>query len=79
MKDDTGRRSQCALNDEEEIIRILGTDVGLSRDEAVYYLKLIGNGSAEASTEREFAERLTRRGMAIWQGTTRESRPFIPG
>jgi hypothetical protein len=78
LKDDIGQRPHGVLKDEEGIIRRLGTEVGLSRDEAVYYLKLISDGSAEASTERELAERLTRKGMVILSGDGKRILPVHP-
>ena len=68
MKDDTGHRPQRALKDEERIIRRLGTEMGLSKDEATCYPKLIRNASVEDSTERELAEGLNRGGMVTLPG-----------
>jgi hypothetical protein len=78
LKDDIGRRPHQVLKDEEGIIRRLGTEVGLSRDEAAYYLKLIRDGSAEVSTGGELAERLTSRGMVILSGDSKRILPVHP-
>ena len=78
MKSDIQHRSRHDLKDEEGVIRGPGTEVGLSREEAVYYLKLIRDGSAEASTERELAERLTHKGMVILSGDGKRILPVHP-
>ena len=78
MKDDIGRGPHRVLKDEKGIIRRLGTEVGLSRDEAAYYLKLIRDGSAEASTDRELSERLSQRGMVILSGDGKRILPLHP-
>jgi hypothetical protein len=79
LKDDVRRWPRRVLKDEERIIRKLGTEVGLSRDEVAYSMRLIFNDPAEASTGRELAETLIRRGWSLCQRMTRESCPFIHG
>lgn len=66
------------LKDEEGIIARLGTEVGLSREEAKYYLKLISDGSSEGSSEKELVERLSRRGMVILSGDGKKILPVHP-
>ncbi len=64
--------------DSEELVRTLGTEAGLTREEAVYYLKLLHQGSVPASSETELAERLQRRGMAILSGDGTRIIPVHP-
>ncbi len=78
MKDDIGRGPNSVLKGEEGTIRSLGTEASLSRDEATYHLKSMSDGSAEASTERELAERLTQRGTAVLSGDDKRILPLDP-
>jgi hypothetical protein len=78
LKKDVGRRPLGGLRDEEGIVDRLGTEVGLSRDEAVYYLKLIKAGSLEATTGTTLYERLSRRGMIILSGDGKRILPVHP-
>jgi len=79
LKGDVRRWPRRVLKDEEGIIRRLGTEVGLPRDEVAYSLRLIFNDPAEASTGRELAETLIRRGWSLCQRMARVSCPFIHG
>ncbi len=56
----------------------LGTEAGLARDEALYYLKLVRLGSVPSSSETELAERVTRRGLAILSGDGTRIIPVHP-
>ena len=78
MKESIRRVPQRGVKDEEGIISRLGAEVGLSREEAVYYLRLIRVGSAEASTEAGISERLSRRGMVILSGDSKRILPVHP-
>ncbi len=62
----------------EDLVTTLGAEVGLSREEAVYYLKLLREGSIKATIEADLAERLTRRGMAILSGDGTRIKPVHP-
>ncbi len=66
------------VNDEGGVISRLGTEVGLSKEEATYYLKLIRDGSSEASTDTDLSERLLRRGMVILSGDGKRILPVHP-
>jgi hypothetical protein len=78
LKGDIGGRPHRGLKEEEGIISRLGTEVGISRDEATYYMKLIKAGSSGASTDAEISEKLVRRGMAILSGDGKRILPVHP-
>lgn len=78
MKGQVWRKSQRAAERDEGIISGLGTEVGLSREEAAYYLKLVRDGSAPASSERSLSEMLSRRGMVILSGDGKRILPVHP-
>ncbi|MGP8125406.1 MAG: hypothetical protein ACLQEQ_05995 [Nitrososphaerales archaeon] len=78
MKKGIGRIPRREVKDEGGVITRLGTEVGLSREEAAYYLKVIRDGSAEASTDTELSERLSRRGMVILSGDGKRILPVHP-
>ncbi len=66
------------VRDEEDTVRRLGTEAGLSEKEAVLYLKLLKEGSVPASSESELTEKLTERGMAILSGDGKRIIPVHP-
>jgi hypothetical protein len=78
MRDKAGSRLHRPLKDEEGIIVRLGTEIGLSREEAEYYLRLISDGSSAVSSEKELVERLSRRGMVILSGDGKRILPVHP-
>jgi len=78
LKREVGRGPHVTDKDEEGVINRLGTEVGLSREEAAYYLSLITDGSAPASSEAELSERLSRKGMAILSGDGKRIIPVHP-
>ncbi len=78
MKGEKDPSSSGALRDEEEVVLRLGTEVGLTKQEAVYYLKLLRDGSVPATSNADFARRLTQRGMAILSGDGTRIKPVHP-
>jgi len=77
LKEDIGHRPHRNAED-EGIIGRLESEVGLSREEASYYLRLIRAGSADASTHNALSERLSRRGMVILSGDGERILPVHP-
>lgn len=75
---DTGRALKVGSRDGEELIRQLGTEIGLTRDEAVYYLNLLRKGSLPASSETELAKRIGNKGMSILSGDGKSIKPVHP-
>ncbi len=74
---EVGDRRRAVASDEEVIAR-LGSEAGLSGEEAAYYLKLLREGSAPASSRRAVHERLSGKGMAILSGDGRSIIPVHP-
>ena len=69
-----GRRD---VRDESDVVARLGSEVGLSREDALLYLMLLRKGSIPAS-ERRKAEQLLDRGMVIVSGDGRRIIPVHP-
>ena len=65
------------LRDEEGVLRRLGTEAGLSREDAMLYLRLLKDGQMAAS-ESAKASKLLGRGMAIVSGDGRRIIPVHP-
>ena len=65
------------LRDEEGVLRRLGTEAGLSREDAMLYLRLLKDGQMAAS-ESAKASKLLERGMAIVSGDGRRIIPVHP-
>ena len=65
------------LRDEEDVVRRLGTEAGLSRDDAIFYLRLLREGQVPAS-ESARASKLLERGMAIVSGDGERLIPVHP-
>ncbi len=63
------------LRDTESVVGRLGSEAGLSRKEALLYLKLLEDGSVPASTKGPEIDKLTAEGMVILSG---DGRRFIP-
>jgi len=78
LKEEGRSGSQGGAEGEEDIIIRLGTEVGLSRDEATYYLRLVKDGSSPASSYQELSDRLARRGMVILSGDGKRILPVHP-
>jgi len=70
-----GRRP--AIRDEADIVRRLGTEVGLTRDDALLYLRLLRDGGITASQSAK-AALLLDRGMAILSGDGKRIIPVHP-
>jgi hypothetical protein len=69
-----GRRG---IRDEADVVSRLGTDVGLPRDDALLYLRLLREGQIPAS-ESSKASELLNRGMAIVSGDGKRIIPVHP-
>jgi hypothetical protein len=66
------------LRDEEDVVRRLGSEVGLGKEEAVLYVKLLREGSIPESAEQLKAKVLLERGMAIVSGDGKRIIPVHP-
>ena len=66
------------LKDEEDVVRRLGSEVGLGREEAELYVKLLREGSVPATIEEERTKVLVDRGMAIVSGDGKAIIPVHP-
>ena len=71
------RGERARVTDEADIIGRLGTEVGLSHEDAALYLKLLRQGHIDAS-EAARAATLLDRGMAIVSGDGRRIIPVHP-
>ena len=78
MNGSVGRRPQRAVKDEERVVERLGSELGLTKDEAAYYLRVITHGHAPASGQKELSDRLSRRGMVILSGDNKRIIPVHP-
>jgi hypothetical protein len=65
------------LRDEADVVRRLGMEVGLSREDSLLYLKLLSQGQIAAS-ESDRASRLLEGGMAIISGDGKRIIPVHP-
>jgi len=65
------------VRDEGDVVARLGSEVGLSREDALLYLKLLQEGDIPIS-ERRKTERLLDRGMAIVSGDGKRIIPVHP-
>jgi hypothetical protein len=64
--------------DEGEVLEQLGTEAGLKEGEARLYLKLLRDGHVKLGTQKELAEVLIDRGMAIVSGDGKRVIPVHP-
>ena len=71
------RKPVGGARDEEDVLRRLGTEAGLTRDEALLYLRLLRQGQVPAS-ESPRASRLLEKGMAIVSGDGARIVPVHP-
>jgi hypothetical protein len=71
------RGSKAGLRDEADVIGRLGTEVGLSQEDASLYLKLLREGHIDAA-ESARAEMLLKEGMAIVSGDGKRIIPLHP-
>jgi hypothetical protein len=71
------RAAGTGLRDEGDVIRRLGSDAGLSEEDALLYLRLLRRGHIPSS-ERNKAARILDRGMAIVSGDGRWIIPVHP-
>ena len=65
------------LRDEEDVVKRLGSDAGLGRDDAMLYLRLLRQGQIPAADKGK-AVTLLDRGMAIVSGDGRRIIPVHP-
>ena len=70
-----GRKAE--VRDEEDVLKRLGSEAGLSRDDAALYLRLLREGRLPVSEERG-AALLLGRGLAIVSGDGRRIIPVHP-
>ena len=70
-------RERIGIRDEGDVVARLGSEVGLSREDALLYLKLLREGKIPVS-ERGGAERLLDKGMAIVSGDGERIIPVHP-
>ena len=68
----------AGLRSEGEVLESLAVEVGLRKEEAQLYLKLLRNGHVLASTNRELTRVLMDRGMAILSGDGKRVIPVHP-
>ena len=66
------------LRDEEDIIRRLGADAGLTKKEARLYLKLLSEGSVPKGYEEAEMHKLEMEGMVIVSGDGKKIIPVHP-
>jgi hypothetical protein len=65
-----------ALRDEEDVVRRLGTEAGLKREDALLYLRVLRDGGVPA--DRAKAGTLLDRGLAIVSGDGKRVIPVHP-
>ena len=70
-------RTPAELRDEGDVIRRLGTEAGLSDEDAILYLRLLRKGHVGAS-ESARASTLLERGLAIVSGDGKRIIPVHP-
>ena len=68
---------RAVIRDEQDVVNRLGTEVGLSRRDALLYLRLLRDGHVPTS-ESGKAVRLLDKGMAIISGDGRRIIPVHP-
>jgi hypothetical protein len=68
---------EARIRDEEEVLRVLGAETGLSRSEGELYLRLLREGHLPKS-ESANASRLFEKGMAIESGDGKRIIPVHP-
>lgn len=71
------RQRKAPIRSEEDVVARLGTEAGLSREDASLYLRLLREGHLRVS-EKERASALLERGMAIVSGDGRRVIPVHP-
>lgn len=71
------RPAKAGIGDEADVIRRLGTEAGLSQEDALLYLRLLRQGHIPSS-ESGPASRLLDRGMAIVSGDGKRIIPVHP-
>lgn len=76
-RDNEGLSGGSGPRDEEDVVRRLGTEAGLSRKDAVLYLKLLRAGGLPLAQKRN-ASALLARGMAIVSGDGKRIVPVHP-
>jgi hypothetical protein len=74
---DLRQGGRVAVRDEEEVVARLGSEVGLSREDALLYLELLHKGHIGAQ-QAEKAGRLLGKGMAIISGDGKRIIPVHP-
>lgn len=68
-------RPRGVFRDQEDVVRRLGSEVGLTRDEALLYLNLLQKGSIPSSSKDGRVQKLEYEGMVILSG---DGKRFIP-
>jgi hypothetical protein len=71
-------KSVPSLRNEGDVLERLGAEVGLSKLQAEFYLKLLEKGHVPASANRELTKVLMDRGMAILSGDGKRVIPLHP-
>jgi len=71
------REDRAQIRDEAGVVSRLGADAGLSKEDALLYLRLLSHNGIPAS-EAKAASRLLDRGMAIVSGDGRRVIPIHP-
>ncbi|MDA4128215.1 MAG: hypothetical protein OK422_01925 [Thaumarchaeota archaeon] len=66
------------LRDKESVIKRLGTEIELEREEAELYLKILKDGSIPRSKKNRSVEVLLDRGMVILSGDNEQYIPVHP-
>ena len=69
---------ETEAGDEKRVVERLQVEAGLSIEEAVYYLMLVKEGSADASRDAKAHARLSNRGMVILSGDGKRVIPVHP-
>ena len=66
------------LRDQEDVVRRLGYEAGLDREEAMIYLKILEEGSVPATAEPGITGKLVSGGLAILSGDGKRIIPVHP-
>jgi len=73
-----GAAGGASIRGEEDVIKRLGTEAGLSAEEARLYLTLLREGWIPPSHQTELSQKLVARGMAILSGDGKRIIPVHP-
>ncbi len=78
LKRDEGGETRIGPRDGKDVAERLKEETGLSTEEVTYYLRLIKEGSAKASSDTRAYEGLNLRGMVILSGDGKRVIPTHP-